>query len=225
MKKTSYILLGILGLIGLNSCASNNGSRTAEYSGPRQKSIFLRPLGFGNKEIEVDQGGKNGGSTSRSSNDGYVTGDTYRREGMDQAPAIKSQVYAQVPDQILQLPEIHNQDRYTASSQEVEFKLVPLKDVPATGYHPDPTRSYTADTYVAGGGADPQPGHTQTKGGASRSFMKIRSGTGELTGMGRKLGIQSPEQRKQAIAQVRTEEGEQAHYVNGIGWIALIPQK
>jgi hypothetical protein len=214
MKPTYILAIALFGFLA--SCANNKGSGQ-----PSQRTLFLKP--FGSKEIEVDQGGKNGGSSSRSSGAGYVTGDTYRRTGMDDAPTIKSQVYAQVPDQILQFPEIHNQDRYTASAQEVEFKLVPLKDVPAVGYHPDPAKAYTADTYVSEGGQT-QEGHSQQKTSPARNFMKIRSGTGEVSGMGRKLGIPSPDQKRQAAATVRSEQGEQAHYVNGIGWVGIIPQ-
>lgn len=211
-----YLLLTIPAAILLGSCATNSSTS----QGPSQRSLSLNPLGYGSNGIEVDQGGKNGGGSPSNS---YVTGDTYRRQGTDQATPIKSQVYAQVPNQILQFPEIHNQDRYTRSSQEVEFRLEPLKNVPSNGYYPDPTKAYTADTYVAGGG-DIQEGHEQVDNTPARKYMRIRSGTGEVTGMGRVLGVKSQNQRKQAMAQIQGENGEQAHFVNGMGWVAIIPQ-
>lgn len=225
MKSTYKMLLLLGASLAISSCASQNGNDSSGLIGssaPKQRTLFLRP--FGAKNTTVDQNGKNGGGYTQNSGSGYVTGDTYRREKMDQAPKIKSQIYAQVPDQILQLPEIHNQNRYTGSTQEVEFRLVPLKDVPATGYHPDPSKSYTADTYVSEGRDSTQPGHMQQDNSPARKFMRIRSGTGEISGMGRKLGISGQEQKKQALAQIRSEEGEQAHYVNGIGWVGVIHQ-
>lgn len=224
--KTSQILLLLPISVILASCANtssssfdNNGERT-----PRQRNLFLNPLGR-NSEIIVDQHGKNGGSTHQThTSTGYISGDTYRNQGLDQAPPIKSQVYAQVPNQILQFPEIHNQDRYTRSAQEVEFRLEPLKNVPTNGFYQDPSKAYTADTYVAGGTGDIQPGHKQVDNTPARKYMRIRSGTGEITGMGRILGVTSVSQKKQAVAQIQAENGEQAHFVNGMGWIALIPQ-
>jgi hypothetical protein len=139
------------------------------------------------------------------------------------APIIKSQQYAQVPAQILQLPEIHNIDSFSPATQEVKFNLLPVTAYPPKGYYPNPNRAFVPDTVVAPGQKEgtqeaPMPGQSPIQ----RRLITVESAGETRTGYGRTLGILPRNQKAQAErALVPPEE---AIYINGIGWVGFIPQ-
>lgn len=141
------------------------------------------------------------------------------------APIIKSQQYAQVPREIMQLPEIHNLDSFSPSVQEVKFDLVPVSAFPPKGYYPNPNKAYVPDTVVAPGQRQgneeaPVPG----QGRVQRRLVTVQSEGENLTGYARTLGIISRDQKDQAERALITADGEEALYINGIGWVGFIPQ-
>jgi hypothetical protein len=141
------------------------------------------------------------------------------------APIIKSQQYAQVPREIIQMPEIHNVDSYSPSVQEVKFNLVPVTSYPAKGYYPNPSKAYVPDTVVAPGQRQgneeaPVPGQSRVQ----RRLVTVQSEGENVTGYARTLGIISREQKEQAQRALITADGEEALYINGIGWVGFIPQ-
>ena len=141
------------------------------------------------------------------------------------APIIKSQQYAQVPNAILQLPEIHNVDSYSPPVQEVGFDLVPVTTWPPKGYYSDPKHGYVPDTVVAPGQPEanqeaPMPGQARVQ----RRLVTIQSQGENLTGFARTLGILPRDQKALAERALIPSDGEQLVYVNRIGWVAIIPQ-
>ena len=141
------------------------------------------------------------------------------------APIIKSQQYAQVPGQILQMPEIHNIDSYSPPVQEVKFNLVPVTAFPPKGFYPDPNKAFVPDTVVAPGSKEgiqeaPIPGQARIQ----RRLVTIQSGGETRTGFARTLGILSRDQRAQAEGALITADGEELIYINGIGWVGFIPR-
>lgn len=141
------------------------------------------------------------------------------------APIIKSQQYAQVPSQIIQLPEIHNLDSYSPATQEVKFDLVPVTAYPPKGYYPNPRNAYVPDTVVAPGQKEgnqeaPMPGQARIQ----RRLVTVESNGETLTGYARTLGILPRDQRAEAERALVTADGEEAIYINGIGWVGFIPQ-
>ena len=135
------------------------------------------------------------------------------------APLIKSQQYAQVPRQIIQLPEIHNVDAYSPPTQEVKFDLVPVTAYPPKGYYPDPKRAY-----VPGGAQGTQQSGTPAQGQIQRRLVTIETDGETLTGYARTLGILSRSQRAEAEKLIITKDGEELIYINRIGWVGFIPQ-
>lgn len=141
------------------------------------------------------------------------------------APIIKSQQYAQVPQEILQLPEIHNQDSYSPSVQEVKFKLVPVTNYPPKGYYPNPSTAYVPDTVIAPGSKEGNPtANIPGQDRIQRRLITVESEGENLTGYARTLGVISREQKAEAEKLLIPAEGEQLVYVNRIGWVALIPK-
>lgn len=218
IKLITTLSLGCIAL--LNSCAS-------------KKEVFEAPQYINVKPIQINEGGKSGGKENyevdkfaqlkhHADNRIINVGNTY---GTRDAIRIKSQVYAQVPQDTTIYPEIHNAGIYTPSTHETAFNMQPLHGVPQNGYYPDGNRAYTQDVHIVQGqNSEEQAGHEVENKIPKRQFVKIRTGSTEITGQARILGIKDKSQVEQAKLQVFTEEGENLRYVSNLGWIAIIEE-
>ena len=208
----------ILLSIALGACASQPQPKSSRL-------IRARPY-YANGGYNKDSGGYYPEATTSAQHPPKaIASQAPLTQAGEYAPIIKSQEYAQVPTQILQLPEIHNQESYSPAVQEVKYKLVPVTAYPNKGYYADPNKAYVPDTVIAPGNKDGnQTAATPGQDRVQRRLITIESDGQSLTGYGRTLGVVSRDEKAEAQKLLVPSDGEELVYVNRIGWIALIPK-
>jgi hypothetical protein len=216
--KQFFVLILLPISLLLSSCAHNPAQAR------QGRLIRMRPYGSGYGG-SLEGYTKENYPTSPSRPPRAIASQAPLTQAGEYAPIIKSQQYAQVPRQILQMGEIHNIDSYSPPTQEVQFDLVPVTAFPRKGYYPNPNKAYVPDTVVAPGQKEgteeaPTPGQSRIQ----RRLITVQSEGQTITGYARTLGIISRDQRAQAEHALVTADGEEPIYINGIGWVAIIPQ-